>query len=221
MHNFARSMVVIALVVTVTACGERPSSTEPSQAMAPATTPDLKGVVLAPVANPVDSLVRTMATDPISTQVGKLVEGRVTNGGKAGFLLFGPYVSFSAGTYTVTPKGRIEELPAGQKVRLDVVSARARPSMARSKSSRRATFLLSTSRWPMRLAISRSACLFRPGSNVAVVLTWSPRSSKLSPRDKRVRAPTTRGRCAPRLRTREGERSQWPCRRCSTASSTR
>jgi hypothetical protein len=129
MHNFARFMVVSALIVAVSACGEQPS--EPAQAAAPATSPQVPAsvvqpIVVAPVVNPVDSLVKTMATDAISTQVGKVVEGQMTNGGKAGFLLFGPYISFSAGTYAVTTKGRIEELPAGQKVRLDVVSARGR-----------------------------------------------------------------------------------------------
>jgi hypothetical protein len=116
MYKFARTALAAALLMLVAACEEQPKT--PTTA-APAQTPEK-----APSISPVDSLTKTVATDKLYTQIGTVVDGAMRNDGKAGFLIYGPYVPFAAGTYTVAIKGRIDELPAGQHVRLDVVSSR-------------------------------------------------------------------------------------------------
>lgn len=120
MHKFARSALVAALAMSVTACEEQPKPVAQTAAV-PTQTSDK-----ATLAKPVDSLTRTAATDTLYTQAGKVVDGAMRNDGKGGFLLYGPYVPFAAGAYTVAIKGRVEELPAGQHVRLDVVSGRGK-----------------------------------------------------------------------------------------------
>lgn len=120
MHKFARSALAAALAMLVSACGEQPR--DPAQTAAvPASVPAKASSV-----SPVDSLTKRVATDKLFTQAGTLVDGAMRNDGKAGFLLYGPYVPFAAGVYTVVIKGSVDELPAGQHVRLDVVSSRGK-----------------------------------------------------------------------------------------------
>jgi hypothetical protein len=126
MNYFERLIVLVALASISTACGDRSGSEIQSAAPVASTSAPPAVPPPAPVLNPVDSLAKTMATDVVNTKVGSIVDGRMTNAGKGGFLLFGPYVSFSAGTYTVSMKGRIEDLPASQKVRIDVASSKGR-----------------------------------------------------------------------------------------------
>ncbi|WDS35640.1 hypothetical protein [Pseudoxanthomonas sp.] len=73
-----------------------------------------------------DSLGKDLASDTFNSQSGALADGRLSNSGKDGYLLFGPYVAFKAGTYTVTFVGEVGELPVGAKVRLDVDSNKGR-----------------------------------------------------------------------------------------------
>ena len=122
MYNFSRFVVVAALVVSVVACGDATSPATP--AAQSKTTPAQATPAAAP--DPVDFLEKSIAKDPLYTQAGKVVDGLMTNDGKGGYLLHGPYVPFAAGDYTVAIKGQIIELPAGQHVRLDAVTAKGK-----------------------------------------------------------------------------------------------
>ena len=122
MRKSVRPALVAAMILWIAACDEQPKPAAPATAaVAPSQIPDKAMVV-----KPVDSLSRTVGKDTLYTQVGKVVDGSMRNEGKGGFLLYGPYVPFAAGTYTVTMEGRVDALPAGQHVRLDAVSGRGK-----------------------------------------------------------------------------------------------
>lgn len=126
MNKLLRSITAMALLASVACSESTPTSTDASsaasapEASAPAAKPT------EPAAAPVESLAKNMATDPVSSQIGQKVDGRLTSNGKAGFLLFGPYVAFAPGSYTATIVGEVGELRPGTKVRLDVVSAKGK-----------------------------------------------------------------------------------------------
>lgn len=116
--NTLKYLAVVVLGLALAACNkeaEKVSDAAPPAASSP-----------APVVNPVDSLAKNLATDKYDTKTGELIDGRLISNGKDGFVLFGPYVPFQAGAYTVTFKGRVEELPAGGKVRLDAGSNKSK-----------------------------------------------------------------------------------------------
>lgn len=121
-------LTVLALILT--ACNQPADRVADS-----APSPDAPVVTPAPAAravvvNPADSLSRNLATDkvPSTAGVGEVVDNALVGTGKAGFLMYGPYVSFQAGTYTISIKGQVEILPEGNKIRLDVVSGKGKVS---------------------------------------------------------------------------------------------
>lgn len=120
--NNIRNLVAMALAASLAACGGKQEAAEPMPPTAEAPVVESKPTDALAVINPVDSLSRRLADDGYATQSGKLSDGLLTNDGKDGYLLFGPYAPFKAGIYTVSIKGALLDLPAGGKVRLDVAS---------------------------------------------------------------------------------------------------
>lgn len=121
-----KKMLFLAATMTLllTACNKEENKTPPvadESTAAPAVTP-----VDVPTIQYADALSQTFAVDKFNSQVGELVDGKLANNGKAGYLLFGPYVAFQSGTYTVAFKGTVDALPAGEKIRLDVVSGKGK-----------------------------------------------------------------------------------------------
>lgn len=123
MNKFVGLVAAATLLVLVTACGEKHEPAPAASAEQPIAAPV---AIAAPVVNPVDTLALNLATDKFSSQSGELVDGRLVNNGKAGYLLYGPYASLLAGSYTVAVKGKVEELPANAKVLLDVASGKGK-----------------------------------------------------------------------------------------------
>ncbi len=112
------------------ACGPRD---EPVELAAPSETPaaDTSAAPATPdVPQAVEELRREFHKDKYNSMTGELVDGRLVNNGQGGFLLFGPYVAFQAGTYLVSFVGNIEDLPVEQKVRVDVVSNKGKTAHA-------------------------------------------------------------------------------------------
>lgn len=114
------------------ACG--PEEEPKESAVSPAPPVAIEAPLSAPTTPEgpaaVDELHREFHKDEYNTMSGELVDGHLVNNGKGGFLLFGPYAAFQAGTYSVSFVGNIDELSAGQKVRLDVVSSKGKTSHA-------------------------------------------------------------------------------------------
>lgn len=127
MNKLLRSIAVMAVLATA-ACSEPTPTNTSSAAPAPAAGSPAPAVepAMEPIATPLESLEKNLATDRVSTQVGQASGGLLSSNGKAGYLLFGPYVPFAAGTYTAAIKGRVDEVPSGKKIRLDVVSAKGK-----------------------------------------------------------------------------------------------
>jgi hypothetical protein len=126
MNKFFALFTTATLLALVTACGEK-TEVAPDVSAAPtdeAVAPPV--VYAAPVVSPVDTFGLNLVTDKFNSQNGELVDGRLVSNGKAGYFLYGPYVSVLAGTYTVAFKGKLEELPAGTKVHLDVASGKGK-----------------------------------------------------------------------------------------------
>jgi len=119
--NSIKKFVAVALAASLAACGGKQDAAEP----VPATevpVVESKPADAPAVIDPVDSLSKRLADGGYATQSGTLSDGRLANDGKDGYLLFGPYASFKAGTYTVSIKGALLDLPVGGKVRMDVAS---------------------------------------------------------------------------------------------------
>lgn len=114
--GLASLLIVLGVIA---GCKKDQDSASAAAAKTPAAPP------AAPAA-PVDSLSKNLAADKFFTQTGHLVEGRLVNNGKNGYLLYGPYTPVLAGTYAVEVKGKIEELPPGGKVRLGMDSGRGK-----------------------------------------------------------------------------------------------
>lgn len=132
------SLAVISLALVLAACGKPDSPAGSDQPTVPAGS-DQPTVPIAAtpaptaepqVTNPVESLSRNLAIDQVPgiAGVGEVVDGALAGTGKGGFLMYGPYVPFQAGTYIVSIKGSTESLPEGKNVRLDVVSGRGKVS---------------------------------------------------------------------------------------------
>lgn len=128
MKHIFQLISVVALATGLGACGKQ----EDRQALEPmpAEQPQEAVSQAKPVAQPptpqyADSLSRTMATDKFNTQSGEVVDGKLKNNGKPGYLLFGPYAPFKAGDYTLSIKGSVDALEGG-KVHLDVASGKGR-----------------------------------------------------------------------------------------------
>lgn len=128
MNFLARLGIVGTVGVLLVACEPREQSVQLAANMpaadAPA-APATPGVLPA-----VDELRRQFDKDEYNTMTGELVDGRLVNNGKVGFLLYGPYVAFHAGTYSVSFVGNIDELPVEQKVQVDVVSNKGKTTHA-------------------------------------------------------------------------------------------
>lgn len=123
MNKFVGLFTTATLFVVLTACEKRH---EPAPAASPGESVAAPVVTAAPVVNPVETLALNLAADKFNSQSGELVDGRLVNNGKAGYVLYGPYVSFLAGTYTVAIKGNVEGLPAGAKLNLDAASGKGK-----------------------------------------------------------------------------------------------
>lgn len=130
MNQMHRIALVMTLATIVTACKPSP---EPVQPASPATDEPSASITppSAPTplpANLVDGLSRNLAVDKVSSipGVGVVENGALVGTGKAGFLMYGPYVGFAAGNYTVAIKGRIETLAAATEVRFDAVSGKGK-----------------------------------------------------------------------------------------------
>lgn len=119
------TLLVISITLALSAC-DKPADTttaiDPSVAVPATPAP----VAPAPVVNPVDTLSLNLAVDKVlgMAGVGEVVDNALVGTGKAGFLMYGPYASFQAGTYGVSIKGQVETLPEGKQIRLDVVSGK-------------------------------------------------------------------------------------------------
>lgn len=120
--NSIRNLVAVALAASLAACGGKQEAAEPVLPAVEVPVVGSKPVDAPSVIDPVDSLFRRLADNGYATQSGTLSDGLLTNDGKDGYLLFGPYVPFKAGTYTASIKGALLDLPAGGKVRLDAAS---------------------------------------------------------------------------------------------------
>lgn len=125
MNLLVRLSVAGAVGILMAACGP---SEEPVQLTAPQETARAADAPVAPQVPAVDKLSRDFREDKYNTMTGELVEGQLVNNGKGGFLLFGPYVPFQAGTYSVSFVGNVGELATGKKVRIDVVSNKGKMS---------------------------------------------------------------------------------------------
>lgn len=78
-------------------------------------------MALAGCAPPVTSI--PASDDRLVTQAGERGEAEIKATGKAGFLVFGPYIPLEPGTYRLTVKGRLEGT-ANPIATADVVSER-------------------------------------------------------------------------------------------------
>jgi len=111
------NIAVLLIICTSIAGCERPNSAAraPTQEAAVAT---------APAAARVDNLVRNVVADNMLFQpeVARIDGNTLVSTGKAGFMMFGPYVPFAPGTYHVTVQGSIPSLDTGSEVRFDAVS---------------------------------------------------------------------------------------------------
>jgi len=130
MNLLVRLSVAGAMGILLAACGPNEESGQPAPASE--ALPDAAQVQPATSQAPpaVDRLRRDFHKGEYNTMVGELVDGRLVNNGKGGFLLFGPYIAFQAGTYSVSFVGDVEELPAGTTVRIDAVSHQGKVSHA-------------------------------------------------------------------------------------------
>lgn len=123
-----RLSVVGLVSAMAVACGQRdePVQLEPIDNVEKDASTVNQPASPALASNGVDSLSRRFASAPYNTQSGELVEGDLVNDGRAGYLLFGPYVAFQSGTYTAEIKGEVLALPPGSRVRLDAASEKGR-----------------------------------------------------------------------------------------------
>lgn len=124
MKSTKQLLMISLIAVALSACqgSEEPGSSaqqSPSTEQAPAGNPPEQ--VAAVTAR---SLAKNFAVDTVNTQdgVGQVQDGVLTGTGKAGYLMFGPYVPLAAGTYKVQINGKVEDIPPGQAVTLDVAS---------------------------------------------------------------------------------------------------
>lgn len=116
------------LLIVVVACGgkEERTALEPMPENPPAASvASSDSSIATPELQYASTLSSILAADKFSTQGGELVGGKLVNNGRAGYLLYGPYIPLQAGNYTVALKGNIEALPAG-KVHLDVASSKGK-----------------------------------------------------------------------------------------------
>lgn len=123
MKSTKQLLLMSLIVVALSACqGSEPASNaqqSSSAEQAPAGKPP------EPVAGvTARSLIKNFAVDTVNTQegVGQIQDGVLTGTGKAGYLMFGPYVPLAAGTYKLQINGNVEDIPPEQAVTLDVAS---------------------------------------------------------------------------------------------------
>lgn len=119
-----RTVLLLALMISVTAC-ERSTAPEAAAPVDPAavstgipdaspTTPSI----------PVDHLSVQVVSDKIAYQdaAARVEADSLVSTGKAGFVMFGPYVTLAPGRYRLAVQGSVAQLPAGAEVVFDVVS---------------------------------------------------------------------------------------------------
>ncbi len=127
------SLFAVALLLALTACNQQDdganlepmpeSSPDTATGTQPAASP-ASPIDTTPAPAYADSLSRNLATDKYNTQGGQWVDGKLVNdSSKNAYVLFGPYVRFKAGTYTVSFQGTVEAVAAGQ-FRLDATSGK-------------------------------------------------------------------------------------------------
>jgi len=133
MKKLAHPLIGLSILLSLAACNRQneqaalqpmsESQGQPAEAV-PAAIPVSAPATSAPTL--ADHLAWDAKSDSFKTQNAQIVEGQLVNDiNKPGFAMFGPYVPFKAGEYTVSFQGRVDTLPAG-KVRLDVVSSRGK-----------------------------------------------------------------------------------------------
>ena len=112
-----RALLSLGLPVLLVACGEQAATSAPTASEAPAATATAAapatGASVAPAGG---SLVLHYSTDEptIGSEVGERRLGAGTStSGRAGWLLFGPYVALPAGRYRVELQGYAEADNAG------------------------------------------------------------------------------------------------------------
>lgn len=126
-------LLAITLLLALTACKQQDdgvnlepmpeSSPDTATGTLPAASP-ASPIEATPAPAYADSLSRDLASDKYNTQGGQWVDGKLVNdSSKNGYVLFGPYVRFKAGTYTVSFQGTVDAVAAGQ-FRLDAASGK-------------------------------------------------------------------------------------------------
>lgn len=126
----------LALIFTtafvLTGCQDKSASIEAD----PTAVASAPSEVAAPTI-PSTSLTREIGKDelPSEPNVGTLTGGKIISTGKAGYLIYGPYVALDAGTYQVTLDGTLDSLPDGSHITVDVVSNRGNNTLGSAEIS--------------------------------------------------------------------------------------
>ena len=111
-----RALLSLGLPVLLVACGEQPATSAPTASEAPPATAAAAAPAAGASAAAGGSLVLHYSTDEptIGSEVGERRLGAGTStSGRAGWLLFGPYVALPAGHYRVELQGYAEADNAG------------------------------------------------------------------------------------------------------------
>lgn len=118
--RIAATTMLLALSFVLAACDQTPSNSS--------SAPEARAPTAAPTAPTVDHLSKNLINDkvPSVAAVARQENGAMVSTGKGGFMMFGPYAAFAAGTYTVKVKGFVTSLPSQGSVRLDIVSQKGK-----------------------------------------------------------------------------------------------
>jgi hypothetical protein len=120
--NVLSKKILLVACIGLAACSKAP---ETSKLSVPANRPVTQTAGAADLVPPVNELRVTVASPTVATAVGKKENGRLSSTGRAGVLMFGPYVSLKAGRYSVKVFGEVSHVPKGEFVLVDAVSEKA------------------------------------------------------------------------------------------------
>ncbi|QYR52728.1 hypothetical protein [Lysobacter soyae] len=126
MRNVAFATTLI--IATLSGCQKQETMTPADVATAPSSAPAEAGAPpqsdAAEAISYETTIVKSAATDALNMQegVGTLTNGRLESTGKAGFLMFGPYIGLKAGRYHLKIDGSVATVPEGKTIVVDVAS---------------------------------------------------------------------------------------------------